>query len=296
MITTSAGRRLSGVAAVPFLIAALAGCGSDSAGTDASVPAAESQPQGDGAAQVPAGSGPGAGGRGLPGASGEVVAIDGPMAQVRNESTGQVAVSWTGDTVFTATVDGAVDDIEVGDCVLARGADEESGEPAESVQVTEPVDGPCSSGGGFGARMGQGMPGAGSGALERPEGAPTRTPRMDGERLGLGSIVTGEVTAVEAGALTVEAVSLAAPSAEGEDEAAPTTQMQMLAVDDTTAVTTTVDADADAVAVGACVRATGQTDDVGAVTAETIAVSDPIDGTCDIGGFGMGAPLAGAGS
>ena len=119
---------------------------------------------------------------------------------------------------------------------------------------------------------------------------------MDGERLGLGSIVTGEVTAVEAGALTVEAVSLAAPSAEGEDEAAPTTQMQMLAIDDTTAVTTTVDADADAVAVGACVRATGQTDDVGAVTAETIAVSDPIDGTCDIGGFGMGAPLAGAGS
>lgn len=297
MIKTSIGRRrLSGVAAVPLLAAALTGCGSDGDGTDASVPAVQSQPQG-GAAPVPGGTGPGAGGRGFPGANGEVVAFDGSTAQVRNESTGQVAVTWTDDTVFTATVDGSVDDIEVGDCVVARRADEESAEPAESVQVTDPIDGSCVAAGGFGGREGpgRGMPGPGSGVPERPEGAPSGRPGMGGERPGLGTMVMGEVTAVDARSVTIEAVSFAAPPTEGEPETAPATETRTVAVDDTTAVTTTGDADADAVAVGVCVRATGETDDVGAVTAETIAVSDPIDGTCDIGsGFGMGTPPAGS--
>ena len=180
MIKTSTGRRrLSGVAAVPLLAAALTGCGSDGDGTDASVPAVQSQPQG-GAAPVPGGSDPGAGGRGFPGANGEVVALDGSTAQVRNESTGQVAVSWTDDTVFTATVDGSVDDIEVGNCVVARGADEESAEPAESVQVTDPIDGSCVAAGGLGGRMGPGrsMPGPGSA---------TGTVDLSPERLSTGS-------------------------------------------------------------------------------------------------------------
>jgi hypothetical protein len=299
MIRTSTGRRrLAGVAAAPLLVAVLTGCGSDGDGTDASVPAAQSQPQGGGAAPAPGGTGPGAGGRSFPGANGEVVALDGSTAQVRNASTGQVAVSWQDDTVFTATVDGSVDDIEVGDCVVARGADQESAEPAESVQVTEPVDGSCAAAGGFGGRMGPGRgmpgPGSGSGAPERPEGAPSGMPGMGGERPGLGAIVTGEVTAVDAGSLTIDAVSFAAPPTEGEQETAPTTETRTVAVDDATAVTTTADADADAVAVGVCVQATGETDDVGAVTAETIAVSDPIDGTCGIGGFGMRTPPAGS--
>ncbi len=290
---TARHRRLSGLAAFPLVVAVLAGCGSDGDGTDASVPAVQSQPQDSGSAQPPGRGGLGPGGRGFPGASGEVVALDGSTAQVRSESTGQVSVSWQKNTVFTATVDGSFDDIEVGDCVVAGGADEEAAGAAESVQVSDPVDGSCPSMGGFGGRAGErsGRSGPGSGAPERPEGVPSDRPGAGGERPGLTATVTGEVTSLDAGTLTIEAISFPAPGAEGEQETAPTTETRTVAVDDTTAVTTTVDVDADAVAVGVCVRATGEPDDVGAVTAETIAVSDPIDGSCG-GGFGTGTPPA----
>ena len=295
--TFTGRRRLVGVAAVPLLVAALAGCGSDGVGTEASVPDGQSQLPGGGASPTQRGTDAGAGGRGFPGANGEVVALDGSTAQVRSESTGQVAVSWEDDTVFTATVDGSFDDIEVGDCVVAREVKEESGEPAESVEVTEPVDGSCVASGGPGRRMAsaEGRPRSPSGGEgERPEGAPSGMPGMGGERPGLGAMVIGEVTSVEPGSLTIEAVSLAVPPTGGKQETSPATETRTVAVDGGTAITTTADADADAVAVGVCVRATGETDDVGAVAAATITVSDPIDGTCGMGGFGMGAPPAGS--
>ena len=57
----------------------------------------------------------------------------------------------------------------------------------------------------------------------------------------------------------------------------------------TTTYTTTQSADASALKVGKCVVATGQADDTGAVAAQRLVVSDPVDGSCSTGfGFGRG--------
>ncbi len=51
-----------------------------------------------------------------------------------------------------------------------------------------------------------------------------------------------------------------------------------------TVVTTTAEASADDVEAGLCVTAMGEVDDVGAVTAATMQLSEPTDGQCG-GGF-----------
>ena len=106
---------------------------------------------------------------------------------------------------------------------------------------------------------------------DRPEGLPG----------GFGSAVIGEVTAVGADTVTVAALDIAA----GTEGGADSTTEQTLAVDATTEVVTTVSATAADVAEGACLTARGDADDLGAVTAESVALSDPVDGSC-ISGFG----------
>jgi hypothetical protein len=83
----------------------------------------------------------------------------------------------------------------------------------------------------------------------------------------------GEVTAVSASGFTVASVE------PGSDDATPVT----VTVDDGTTYTATAKGAASDVKVGVCVVANGTTDDTGAVTARTIAVSQPRDGQC--GGF-----------
>ena len=58
-----------------------------------------------------------------------------------------------------------------------------------------------------------------------------------------------------------------------------------VSVDGTTTYTTTKASDASALKVGQCVVAVGQADDTGAVTAQRLVVSAPVDGGCS-SGFG----------
>ena len=68
---------------------------------------------------------------------------------------------------------------------------------------------------------------------------------------------------------------------QGADDAATTVTVTTSA--DTT-YTTTASATATDVKVGVCVTSRGETDDTGALTATSIAVSDPVDGECAVGG------------
>lgn len=244
-----------------LLVATLAACGgNDDGGNEAT----------DGGPQLQQG---GPGGPGFPGATGTVAAVDGSTAQVQNPQSGQVAVTWTGDTTFTQEVDGSLDDVAVGGCVMVEsddaGTDPDATEfAAATVRITEPNDdGGCGPGGPGGDRP-EGAP------SDRPsdfsEGAPDGAP--DGTQVrGFGRV--GEVTAVTADGFTLSTTT------PGSDEPSELT----VTVDGDTAYTTTAPAEASAVKVGRCVTARGDSDDTGAVEATSIAVSEPVDGQC--GGF-----------
>lgn len=279
--------RILGAASALLLTVTLASCGSDD------TPAAE--PAGQNRSDNGPGGGQG-GGPGFPGAFGEVAAVDGTTAQIRNQQSGQVAVSWTGDTTFTAAVGGTADDIKVGDCVRVTGSGQDSADAAEAVSVTEPVDGSCASPGFGGSdRRPEGrQPPDGAPDGTPPEGAPSQRP--GGERPG--GMVLGEVTKVDGDTVTVAAMSLAGgPPSDIDTE--PTTETTTVAVGSDTRITTTADADAEDVKVGVCVTAQGEADSAGAITAESIAISQPVDGECGFPGGPRGGgmrPGNGAGS
>lgn len=263
----------------------LAGCGGDDT---SAVDAATGVASADAGQQAP-----GRDGAGFPGASGLVADVSGSTAQVQG-SAGQVAVSWTGATTFTREVTGSLDDVVVGSCLVATVADD----VAVSLRITEASDDGCTAGLGAGPGAGfGGGPGDEVSEGERPEGMPSDVPsgapaddgqgeRPEGMPDGFGAAVIGEVVAVSGGTVTVAAVELG-PDSAGDDGA---TVEQELDVDADSEVMTTVSATADDVAEGSCLTARGEVDDLGAVTAESVALSEPVDGSCTTGpgGFGRG--------
>lgn len=249
----------------------LAGCSS----------AAQSTPLPGSAQTSAAGGGSSAGDGGgrarFPGVAGLVAAVSGTTAQV--QGTGQqTAVSWTSTTRFTQQVPASASDVKVGECVTARPVRGASGTPtsgsstsiaAATVELLPGQGGTCSFGG-FGGRAGA-----------RPSGAPTGMPSQGagGGAGGAGRRVfgaVGKITAVGPGQFTVSPV--ARP---GAMAMAPFT----VTYTSSTVFTRLANADASAVKAGVCVTAQGRTDDTGALTATSIAVSAPTNGGC-LGGFG----------
>ena len=215
------------------------------------------------------------GGR-FPGANGKVAAVADKTAQVQG-TDGQVAVTWTSATTFTKDMGAALADVKVGTCVLVGSGDQPSAGrtpatevTAASVRITPKTNGSC----GAGMRgPGGGPGGSGSGPQVNgtpPEGAPSGGARP--QLRGFGGAV-GEVTAVSSTGFTVASVT------SGSSGSTTVT----VKVDADTTYTTTGKAAASDVKIGVCIAANGTTDDTGAVTARTIAVSQPQDGQC--GGF-----------
>jgi len=205
--------------------------------------------------------------REFPGANGEIAAIDGRTLQVQNPMEGQVAVTYTDKTAITAEVDAALSDLEVGDCVMVMGEGEDD-IAATTVRITSAADdGSCAPGGPGGMQSLEGGPPPGISSGEMPEGMPDRAVAMTG--------AFGEVTAVAADSFTVETVM------PGQDES---TTRDVTASNDTT-FTDTVDTTADALKVGKCVSVRGDRDETGAVTADSIAVAEPVEGQCMAGGI-----------
>lgn len=245
----------------------LVGCGSgETTGT-----ASDSAPA-DAASGAPAG---GPEGGAMPGAFGEIAAVDGDVLQVQSRMTGQVAVTVTDSTTVTDQAAATSADVTAGVCVVVRTADggDAAGSDAAATEVTassvaisEAGDDGCTAG--FGG--GGGFPGGG----ERPTGMPTDLPSdlptdlpsggPGGGRPGGGFGAVGEVRSVTADGFVLE----------GQDGDVTVT------VGADTTYTKQVASDSSALTVGRCVQAQGDADDTGAVTAETIRVSDKVDDQC----------------
>lgn len=268
---TRAARPLGTTTCALALAVLLVGCGSD----DTTGTASDSAPA-DVASGAPAG-GPGGGGA-MPGAFGEIAAVDGDVLQVQSQMTGQVAVTVTDATTITDQAAATLADVAAGVCVVVRTADGgDAGSDgaatevtASSVAISEAGDDGCAAG--FG---GGGFPGGGERPTDMPTDLPTDLPSDfpsdmpsggpgGGGRPGGGFGTVGEVKSVSADGFVVE----------GQDGDVTVT------VGTDTTYTKQVASDSSALTVGRCVQAQGDADDTGAVTAETIRVSDKVDDQC----------------
>ncbi|WP_406022925.1 hypothetical protein OH802_24400 [Nocardioides sp. NBC_00850] len=273
-------RTLSLVALATVGLIVLSGCSAD--GDAATDQQGQGYGQGQGQRQ-----GQGMGG-GMPGASGEIAAIEGSTLQVQS-SDAQTAVTYTDKTTISQQVSAALADVTVGSCVTVTTADgAESSETvvtAGTVRITDKADGSCAGGFGGGQRP-EGMPSDMPSDMptdlpsDMPEGMPSGGPGGMGGGMG----TSGEVTAVSDSGFTV-----AATSRDSEE-----TTSVSVSVGSETTYTTTRTATKSALVVGTCVTATGEADETGAVTAERISVSDPVDGECSTGFGGRSGMPGGA--
>lgn len=231
--------------------------------------------EGTAAASTPAATATGRGGGGgqrQPGVSGLIAAVSGSTMQVQSQNR-QTAVTWTATTAFTKQDAGSAADVTVGSCVAVRsaGGATATGDSvaAGAVQIAPAAaDGTCSVG------FAGGTPPAGA-----PSGMPQSTGAPNGAdgRGGAGGLF-GKVTAVSGASFTLARI---APAGEGATStAAPVT----VTTSGSTAYTKTVKASATDVAVGQCATAQGQTSETGAVTATSVALRAPVNGSC----FGAG--------
>lgn len=250
-----------------------AGCG----GSDAQAPAenGNQQPSGQ-TGDAPSGA---------PGGSGKVTDVSGSTAQVEGQQS-QVAVSWTDATTFTKEVAADAAAVKVGTCVMASSA-QKSGDDSSSdsvaavtVRVTPATDGSCTVQG-TGGLPGRGTPPSGAPEGEQ-QGRPTDVPSNGGRGAGGFGGAIGEVTDVTDSGFVVASQRLGS-------EDSKTTSVTVTTSADTT-YTTTEKASAADVKVGACVTSMGEADDTGAITAKTIAVSEPVGDECGFGGMRAGQP------
>ncbi len=213
--------------------------------------------------------------------------VSGTTVQVQGES-GQTAVTYTDTTTFSKQVSATLADVSVGSCVFVTpvmdasstsGADSSTTVAAGTVRITSAADdGSCTSG--FGGGGGERPSGD---ASDMPTDMPSDMPSgmaSDGARPsggpgggGGGFGASGEVSAVSETGFTVT---------QGD-------QTTEVTVSDDTTYTATADAASDALKAGVCVTARGESDDTGALTAESISISEASDGECTTG-FGGGQP------
>jgi hypothetical protein len=260
---------------------AVSACGSSQSGT---TPAASTQ----GGYGAQGGAGQNGGQDGGPGGSGKVAAVTGSTAQVQGQS-GQVAVTWTGKTTFTQQVATAASALKVGDCVVAMpsttgssgssGSSSSSGSStvaAATVRITAPVKGSCTTGFG-GQRPGGGTPPQGEGQ-NPPQGAA-------GGARGVGFGAFGKVTAVAGSGFTV--ASARPDASTSSSTTTPTTTSVSVTTTSSTTWTRTATATAKDVKIGRCVVSRGNADSTGAIAAQSITISQPVNGQCSTG-FGGG--------
>ena len=243
----------------------------------------------------------------LPGATGTIAAVNGTTLEVQNTQTGQTTVAYTPTTTIRQISTTSAATVVVGSCISAFGKPTTAStssaaafdEPitATTVSITQPTNGTCSRGG-FGAGGPGGTPGTGS----RPAGGfggygggtPGSGSRPAGSfgggsfRGGSFGAATGQVTAVSGSVVTVS----------GTDPRTQKATTVTVTLTGTTTFTTTATATPAAIAVGQCARAVGTAGTTGAITATSLTLSQPTNGTCTSGfGFrgGFGGAPGGAG-
>lgn len=236
------------------LVLALAACGSSSGGSAAP------------ASQPPSAA---RGARGGPAASGTIAAVEASDIQVQNPSNGQVTVKFSGSTMFTQRGTATLAEVTTGSCVVVTGTG--TSLVARAVEISAADANGCGLGAGAPGGGARPQNGNGNGA---PPSRPSRAPASGAPNQARPTV--GKVTAVTSTGFTVQ---------EDNRQTGATSDVQV-AVDSGTTYGKTTPADASALKVGECVAATGQTDDTGAVTARTIAISQAGPNGCVVGGAG----------
>lgn len=210
------------------------------------------------------------------GTTGIVAAVTASDIQVQNPRIGQVRITFTPSTSFTKTVPATAGDLVVGDCALATGAPQSTGDPAGpltamSVLISPATaDGTCTPGGFGGPRgaRGGGSPNSGGPSGAAPSRSPNRPAGADRDR---GAVALGKITSVSGAGFAVQ-LGLSNTT-------------RSVVTSQTTTFSKTVSTDKSSVAVGECVSAVGPSDDTGTVTASSISIRQPGPNGCQ-GGFG----------
>jgi hypothetical protein len=237
-----------------------------------------------------------------PFASGTLNSVSGSTLEVQAQ-TGTRRVVVTKSTDYRQEKAATPSDIVTGDCVRVFGTGStSSGIQATTVSLQKPTAKGCTTDQQAQNRRGRfrnraqggefpGRPNAPSGTDGNPAGAPpTGAPGGQGPGAARdGGIAVGSVTSVSGNQLTVKARMFVRPTTDDTSKRNTTPKSKTVNVTvslaDSTAITQTVDATSADLAVGSCVNATGTTDSVGTVTASTVTISQPQNGSCAPFGF-----------
>lgn len=208
-----------------------------------------------------------------PGAFGLIAAWSGGVMQVQNSSS-QTAVKVTSSTKVTQTLPTTAKAVVVGSCVTVRSAASASGSPASpaassapiaaaTVSVRPAVNGSCT--GGFGNRNGSASP------RMRPSGSASGYAGGNFRAFG----ATGQVASITSSGFVVK------------ESRGGSTSDATVTTSGSTTYTTTASATSAAIKTGECAIAMGTADSTGAVTANSVMLSKPVNGACT-SGFGGG--------
>jgi hypothetical protein len=220
----------------------------------------------------------------LAGLTGSTLAV-----QARNGNNTTVVV--TSSTSYLQTTSASASDIAKGDCVRVVGTGSaSSGVQASTVVITKPTSkgctrnpaGPARRGAGAGGgRFGNGTPGSGGPPFTSPNGTPFTLPG--------GSTVPSNVAAAFGTVSSVSGQQLTVNSQvpQTNKKSKAKTRTVTVTLTGSTTLSQTIKAAESNLAVGSCVSANGTADSLGTITAKSVTISQPVNGSC-AGGFGGG--------
>jgi hypothetical protein len=220
--------------------------------------------------------------------TGKLSALTGSTLSVQavNGSTTTVVVIST--TAYQQTKTATGSDIAQGDCVRVVGTGSTTkGIQATTVVLTKPTSKGCSARGAFGGAGAGAGAGRGFGGRRFGGGASGSTPfTAPGGGTAPTNIAAafGSVSSVSGSQLTVKEQ---APKTTKKTKTTAKTRTVTVTLTGSSTVTETVKGAVGDLAVGSCVTAAGTVDSLGTITARSVTISQPQNGSCG-GGFGGG--------
>ena len=234
--------------------------------------------------------------------TGMLSALTGSTLTVQARNGNNTTVVVTSSTGYTQTKPATATDLAQGDCVRVAGTGSAtSGISAATVVISKPTSKGCnpnpaggSAGRRFGAgRFGNGTPGSGGPPFTSPNGTPFTLPGGSTVPTNIAAAF-GSVGSVSGQQLTVK--SQVRPT---NKKSKPKTRNVSVTLTGSTTFTQLVKAAESDLAVGSCVTANGTVDSLGTITAKTVAIAQPVNGSCAgaVGGFGrFGGGFRGGGA
>ena len=203
--------------------------------------------------------------------------------QARNGNNTTVVV--TSSTNYLQTTSASASDIAKGDCVRVAGTGSaSSGVQASTVVITKPTSkgctrNPAGTGRGGAGRFGNRTPGSGGPPFTTPNGTPFTLPGGSTVPSNIAAAF-GTVSSVSGQQLTVKS-----QAPQTNKNAKAKTRTVTVTLTGSTTLMQTIKAAESNLAVGSCVSANGTVDSLGTITAKSVTISQPVNGSC-AGGFG----------